>query len=299
MPRNQTQMQDPKQEFPQPPTQQEQPMQMPGSEHEMLVKPDHGEESYRGLGRLQGKVALITGADSGIGKAVAIAFAREGADVAIAYLDEQKDAEDTAKWVRDAGRKAILLPGDVGDEAHDQEIVQKTVSELGKLDILVNNAAYQMSHPRSLLEISKDELEHTFRTNIFAMFYLSKAALEVMPPGGTIINTASIQAYMPSPTLIHYASTKGAIVTFTKALAEFALEQKGVRVNAVAPGPVWTPLIPSSMPQGHVDTFGEQGPMKRTAQPAELAPAYVFLASQESSYVDGEVLGVTGGKPLP
>jgi len=299
MPQDQTKMQNPKQEFPQPPTQEEQPLTPPGSESDMQVKPDHGEQSYRGLGRLTGRAALITGADSGIGKAVAIAFAREGADVAIAYLQEQKDAEDTAKWVRDAGRKAILLPGDVGDEAHCQEIVQRTVSELGKLDILVNNAAYQMSHQQSLLEISKDELEHTFRTNIFAMFYLAKAALQVMPPGGTIVNTASIQAYMPSPSLIHYASTKGAIVTFTKALAEFALEQKGVRVNAVAPGPVWTPLIPSSMPKQHVAKFGEQGPMKRAAQPAELAPAYVFLASQESSYVDGEILGVTGGKPLP
>jgi NAD(P)-dependent dehydrogenase (short-subunit alcohol dehydrogenase family) len=297
MPQDQTKMQDPKQEFPQPPLQEEHPQQMPGTESDMAVKPDHGEESYRGLGRLPGRVALITGADSGIGKAVAIAFAREGADVAISYLSEHQDAEDTAKWVRQAGRKAILLPGDVGDETLCQRIVQRTVSELGKLDILVNNAAYQMSHPQSLLEISKDELEMTFKTNIFAMFFLSKAALQVMPPGGAIINTTSIQAYQPSPTLIHYATTKGAIVTFTKALAEFSLE-KGVRVNAVAPGPVWTPLIPSSMPKEHFSKFGENGPMKRTAQPAELAPAYVFLASQESSYVDGEILGVTGGKPL-
>jgi len=294
---DQTTPQDPKQQGPTPPF-PEQPQEMPGLESEMQPQPDYGEQSYQGFGRLKGKAAVITGGDSGIGRAVALAFAREGADVLISYLpDEESDAQETLRVVRDAGRQAVGVPGDIGDEAHCQQIVQRAMREFGKLDILVNNAAYQMSHD-SIQELTADEIEHTFRTNIFAMFYLSKAALAQMQPGGTIINTASVQAYKPSSNLLAYAATKGAIVTFSKGLSEEALQQ-GVRVNVVAPGPVWTPLIPASMPTEQASQFGKQSPMQRPAQPAELAPAYVFLASQESSYITGEVIGVTGGTPLP
>jgi len=276
------------------PEQQQEP---PGLESEMRPQPDYGEESYRGFGRLQDKAAIITGGDSGIGRAVALAFAREGADVLFSYLNEEPDARETVRVVEGAGRKAVAVPGDISDEAHCQQIVQRATQEFGKVDILVNNAAFQMSH-ESIQELPSEEFDYTFRTNIYAMFYLCKAALPKMQRGGAIINTASIQAYQPKPSLLAYAATKGAIVTFSKALAEEAMKQ-GVRVNVVAPGPVWTPLIPMSMPQEQVAQFGRQTPIGRPAQPVELAPAYVFLASQESSYITGEVLGVTGGKPLP
>jgi len=281
---------EPKPPFP------EQPQQPPGLEKEMQPRPDYGEQTYQGTGRLQGKKALITGADSGIGRAVALAFAREGADVLIAYLNEEPDAQETARVVQAAGRKAVAMPGDISDEAHCRQLVKRAVQEFGQLDILVNNAAFQRTH-QGIGEISAEEWDHTFRTNIYAMFHLCKAALPLMREGGAIINTASIQAYQPSPTLLAYATTKGAIVTFTKALAEEAIKQ-GIRVNCVAPGPVWTPLIPSTMPAQQVGQFGKDSPMGRPAQPAELAPSYVFLASQESSYIAGEVVGVTGGKPL-
>lgn len=263
----------------------------------MQPTPDHGEESYRGHNRLTGKVALITGGDSGIGRAVALAFAREGADVAISYLSEDEDAAETARLVREAGRQVVTIAGDIGEEAHCQSLVKRTIQEFGYLDILVNNAAFQMSH-EGLADLPSVEIEQTFRTNILAMFYLSKAALPQLRQGGTIINTASIQAYQPSASLLAYATTKGAIVTFTKGLAQDAIK-RGVRVNAVAPGPVWTPLIPATMPPEQTATFGQDGPMGRPAQPAELAPSYVFLASDDSRYITGEILGVTGGKPLP
>jgi hypothetical protein len=270
----------------------------PGAETEMRNQPDHGEESYRGSGRLAGKTALITGGDSGIGRAVAIAFAREGADVALSYLpEEERDAQEGARWIEAAGRKSLKLPGDIRDENHCRSLVDQTIAKFGKLDILVNNAAFQASHD-SIEEWTSEEWDRTFRTNVYAMFYLVKAALPRMRPGGAIVNTASVQAYQPKGSLLAYSATKGAIITFTKALADLAIE-RGVRSNAVAPGPVWTPLIPSTMPQDYVKKFGETSKMKRPAQPAELAPAYVFLASTESSYVTGSVVDMTGGKMLP
>lgn len=264
----------------------------------MKNRPDHGEQSYRGSGRLTGKTALITGGDSGIGRAVAIAFAREGADVAIAYLpEEERDAQEGVRWIDAAGRKSLALPGDIRDENHCRSLIDQTIATFGKLDILVNNAAFQASHD-SIEEWTSEEWDRAFRTNVYAMFYLSKAALPRMEKGGSIINTTSVQAYQPKGALLAYAATKGAIVTFTKALADLAIE-RGVRSNAVAPGPVWTPLIPSTMPQDYVRKFGEKSKMERPAQPAELAPAYVFLASNESSYVTGSVVDMTGGKMLP
>src|SRR3954470_9204678 len=273
-------------------------LEHPGLESQMGHAPDFGEATYRGSGKLEGRKAVVTGGDSGIGRAVALAFAREGADVAISYLEaEQSDADETARVVRDAGRNAVQLPGDLTDSGYCRSLVEQTAKELGGVDILVNNAAYQMAR-EGLADISEDELEHTFRTNILAMFHTCKAALEHMQPGAAIINTASIQAYQPDPMLLAYAATKGAIVNFTKGLAQEAIE-KGIRVNAVAPGPIWTPLIPATMPKEKVDDFGaEESPMRRAGQPAEVAPVYVFLASQESGYVNGEVIGVTGGKPL-
>ena len=262
----------------------------------MTPRPDYGEDSYQGHNRLQGKVALITGGDSGIGRAVALAFAREGTDVLISYLNEDPDAEETARVVREAGRQAVLAPGDISEDAHCRSLVARTVSELGRLDILVNNAAYQMTR-EGIAQIPDGEWEHTFQTNIFAMYYLCKAAWPHLQPGSTIINTASIQAYQPSPTLLAYASTKGAIVTFSKALAQEGAE-RGIRVNVVAPGPIWTPLIPATMPEEKAQQFGQDTPLGRPGQPAELAPLFVFLASPESSYITGEVVGVTGGKPL-
>ena len=288
---------DPKEQGPKPPF-EKQPQDVPGIEAEMTPRPDYGAESYVGHGRLENKAALITGGDSGIGRAVALAFAREGADVLISYLEEEeRDARETARAVESAGRRCITVAGDIQDESHCKLLVERAVEEFGRLDVLVNNAAFQMTH-EEIDEITSEEFDRTMRTNIYAMFYLCKAALPHLKEGGSIINTASIQAYQPSPQLLAYATTKGAIVTFSKALAEKALEQ-GVRVNVVAPGPVWTPLIPSTMPHEKVETFGQDTPTGRPAQPAELAPVYVFLASQESSYVCGEVIGVTGGKPLP
>jgi len=289
---------NPKQKGPKPPFQE--PKQAPpGSEQKMQERPDHGEESYRGYDRMRDKVALITGADSGIGKAVAIAYAREGADVVMSYLpEEEEDARDTARWIEAAGRRALQLPGDIGDEGHCRQMVDRTIQKFGKLDILVNNSAYQMTH-QDIEEFSSEEWDHTFRTNVYAMFYLSKAALPRMKEGGAIINTTSVQAYKPTGQLLAYATTKGAIVTFTKSLSELAME-RGVRVNAVAPGPVWTPLIPATMPEKKVRDFGKQSLMERPAQPAELAPAYVFLAvPQDSSYITGSVMDLTGGKMLP
>jgi hypothetical protein len=292
---NQSKAADPKERGPKPPypKQQQEPA---GLEAEMEPRPDYGEESYRGSGKLQGKAAVITGGDSGIGRAVALAFAREGADVLISYLDEHSDAQETVRIVEKEGKRCIAVAGDIGEEAHCREIVERAIQEFGKLDILVNNAAYQMTFD-NIQEVTEEELLHTYRTNIFAMFFLSKAALAHMQPGSTIINTTSIQAYQPSPTLLPYSTTKGAILTFTKGLSDEAIKQ-GVRVNAVAPGPIWTPLIPSSFPAEKVSQFGENTPMGRPGQPAELAPVYVFLASQDSTYITGECIGVTGGKPL-
>jgi len=273
-------------------------LEPPAKESEMRNKPDHGEESYRGYGRLAGKVALITGGDSGIGRAVAIAFAREGADVAVSYLpEEEEDARSAENWIRKAGRRCLLFPGDISSEQHCLQMIDDVMGQLGRLDILVNNAAYQMTHD-NIEEFTSEEWDHTFRTNIYAMFYLSKAALPRMREGGAIINTTSVQAYKPNGMLLAYATTKGAIVTFTKALSELAIKQ-GIRVNAVAPGPVWTPLIPSTMPDEKVKNFGGNDMMERPAQPAELAPAYVYLASNDSSFVTGSVMDLTGGRMLP
>jgi NAD(P)-dependent dehydrogenase (short-subunit alcohol dehydrogenase family) len=292
---SQSRTQDPKELEPKPPF-PEQEQEPVGLESEMQPRPDYGEESYRGSGKLEGKAAVITGGDSGIGRAVALAFAREGADVLISYLDEHSDAEETVRIVEKEGRRCIAIAGDIGDEAHCRQIVERAIQEFGKLDILVNDAAFQ-EIIESIQEVTEEMLLHTYRTNIFAMFFLSKAALSHMQPGSTIINTTSIQAYQPSPTLLPYSTTKGAILTFTKGLSDEAIKQ-GVRVNAVAPGPIWTPLIPSSFPAERVSKFGENTPMGRPGQPAELAPVYVFLASQDSTYITGECIGVTGGKPL-
>jgi NAD(P)-dependent dehydrogenase (short-subunit alcohol dehydrogenase family) len=295
MSRQKTDTDDPRHSGPQPPF-PEQKQQPPGSEAAMDPRPDYGLDSYQGHQRLKGKAALITGGDSGIGRAVALAYAREGADVLISYLSEEQDAQETCRAVEASGGKIVAIAGDIGSPQHCRHLVDETVRAFGKLDILVNNAAYQMSY-ENLAKITPEEIEHTFRTNILAMFYLCQAAMPHMQPGASIINTASIQAYQPSSHLLPYATTKGAIVTFTKGLSEEAIEQ-GVRVNAVAPGPVWTPLIPSTMPAEHTAKFGQQTPVGRPAQPAELAPLFVFLASEESSYITGEVIGVTGGKPL-
>jgi NAD(P)-dependent dehydrogenase (short-subunit alcohol dehydrogenase family) len=269
----------------------------PGRTRDMNDQPDHGEDSYRGSGRLDGRRAIITGGDSGIGRAVAIAFAREGADILLSYLpDEESDAQETARLVTKAGRTVVTVAGDIRDEAHCSAIVERAVSDLGGLDILVNNAAYQMSQPGGILDITTEQFDRVVRTNLYAMFWLCKAAVPHLRPGSTIINTTSIQAYQPGGPLLDYATTKAAIVGFTKGLAD-DLGSKGIRVNAVAPGPVWTPLIPATMPDDKVGSFGADVPLGRAAQPAELAPAYVFLASPESSYVSGEILAVTGGKP--
>ena len=268
----------------------------PGLETEMETKPDHGETSYQGSGKLAGRAALITGGDSGIGRAVAIAYAREGADVAISYLDETEDAQETARWVEASGRKALLLPGDITDPAHCKSLVEKTYSEFGRLDVLVNNAAFQLTHD-DISEFTPEEIQRTFGTNIFAMFYLCQAAMPKMKPGSAIITTSSVQAYQPSPELLAYASTKGAIVTFTKGLAEAAAKQ-GIRVNTVAPGPIWTPLIPSTMGMEEAKNFGLKTPLKRAGQPVELAGTYVLLASDDSSYTTGMVYGITGGMLL-
>ena len=277
-------------------TQIRQQQQPPGSQAAMEPVPDCGEASYVGSGRLEGKVALITGGDSGIGRAVAIAYAREGADVAISYLSEQEDAEDTAGWVEKAGRKALLLPGDVSDPEHCREIVRRTVEELGGLDILVSNAAYQMNH-ETIEEVSDEEWQYTFGTNIHAMFYLVKAALPHLGEGSSIIGSSSVNSDMPSAQLAPYAATKAAIANFCASLAQM-LGPRGIRVNSVAPGPIWTPLIPSTMPEKKVESFGEDTPLGRMGQPAELAGAYVLLASNEGSYMSGARIAVTGGRPI-
>jgi NAD(P)-dependent dehydrogenase (short-subunit alcohol dehydrogenase family) len=275
------------------PEQQQEP---PGLESRMHPRPDYGEATYRGSGKLMDRTALITGGDSGIGRAVALAFAREGADVLISYLSEDEDAAETARVVEASGRRCIAVAGDIAHEAHCKQLIERTAHEFGRLDILVNNAAFQQTHAR-IEEIPSEEWDRVFRINIYSMFYLCKAAIPVMRPGSAIINTASIQASQPKPELLHYATTKGAVVTFTQALSQEALE-RGIRVNAVAPGPVWTPLIPISFPPDEVAKFGQNNPMGRPAQPAEIAPAYVFLASDDASYVTGMVYGVTGGKLL-
>jgi len=280
---------------PQPPL-PEQQQATPGTLAKMDPAPDHGEESYRGSGRLEGKKAIITGGDSGIGRAVAIAFAREGADVLIAYLNEDEDAQDTARWIEKAGRKAVLVSGDIGSAGHCRTIVDKAVEAFGRVDILVNNAAHQLTFDK-LEDIPDEEWELTFRTNIHAMFFLAKAAVPHMGEGGAIINTTSVNADQPKQTLLPYATTKGAIQNFTGGLAQLLAEQ-GIRVNCVAPGPVWTPLIPSTMPPEQVKEFGKSYPIGRPAQPKELAPVYVMLASDEASYVSGATVAVTGGKPI-
>ena len=273
-----------------------QQQQWPGNEAALTPQADHGEASYRGSGRLQDKAAVITGGDSGIGRAVALAFAREGADVLISYLDEHDDAQETARLVEEAGRRAILVPGDIAEPDHCRAIVDKAVAGFGRIDVLVNNAAFQMSHD-SLDEIPDDEWDYTFKVNITAMFHLCKAAVKHMAPGSSIINTTSINSDNPKPTLLAYATTKGAIANFSAGLAQL-LAEKGIRVNSVAPGPIWTPLIPSTMPHEEVASFGQQTPMKRAGQPAELAPVYVMLASDEASYVSGARIAVTGGTPI-
>jgi NAD(P)-dependent dehydrogenase (short-subunit alcohol dehydrogenase family) len=285
---------DPKAQGPKPEYDQEK-IEPPGSDAEMTPKADHGEESYKGLGRLTGKTALITGGDSGIGRAVAIAFAREGADVAISYLpEEEEDARESLKWVDQAGGKSLALSGDIRDEQHCTRMVDQVFDKFGKLDLLINNAAFQSTHD-SIEEFSSEEFDRTFKTNVYAMFWLCRAALPRMEKGAVIINTASIQAFDPSPNLLAYAPTKAAIVNFTKALSQLAMK-RSVRVNAVAPGPVWTPLIPSTMPEQKVKKFGQDTSFERAAQPVEIAPLYVFLASNEARFVTGEVYGATGGQ---
>src|SRR5690242_18619810 len=282
-------------DFPRPPFKpQRQPV--PGSSSAMEPEPDYGESTYKGSGRLQDKKAIITGADSGIGRAVALAFAREGADILVAYLNEDDDARETQRLVEEAGRKAVLVAGDLGQPAHCRTVIDEAVKNLGGIDILVNNAAHQASF-KSIEEISDEEWELTFRVNIHAMFYLTKAAVPHMKNGSAIINTASINADMPNPTLLAYATTKGAIQNFTMGLAQL-LADKGIRANAVAPGPIWTPLIPSTMSEDAVAEFGKNVPMKRPGQPGELATAYVMLADPLSSYVSGATVAVTGGKPF-
>jgi NAD(P)-dependent dehydrogenase (short-subunit alcohol dehydrogenase family) len=286
---------DPQTKYPQPPFPQEK-QNPPGTEDQMSPKADHGEASYVGSAKLMNKRAIITGGDSGIGRAIALAFAREGADVVISYLDdiEDQDAQETAALVEDSGRVAILIKGDIRSEEHCNYIIERTVAELGGLDILVNNAAYQMAH-KTMEEISADEWQKTFDTNIHPMFYLCKAAEPYMRPGSCIINTTSVNAYSPTPVLLPYAATKAAIQNFTANLSQILLSSgKGIRVNAVAPGPVWTPLIPSTMPDP--ENFGKDTPMGRPGQPAEIAPAYVFLASDDASYISGATIPVTGGR---
>jgi len=295
---NQYTMQDPTKQYPRPSFPQ-QSQNEPGLAREMTPKPDHGEKSYRGFGRLSGRKALITGADSGIGRAAAIAYAREGADIVLNYLpSEEADANEVVSLIEQAGRKAISIPGDISDEEFCVKLIEDGVKQLGGLDILANIAGKQIAQ-KHLADITTEQFDQTFKTNVYAMFWLCKAALPHMPVGATIINTASIQSYAPSPTLVDYASTKAAIVAFTKALAK-QVAQDGIRVNAVAPGPIWTPLQPShGQPKEKIPQFGEQVPLGRPGQPVEVAPVYVLLASQESSYITGEVYGVTGGNPLP
>ena len=274
----------------------EQQQTVPGLQSAMSPVPDCGEQSYRGSGRLEGKRAVVTGGDSGIGRAVAIAFAREGADVLVSYLDEHQDAEDVARLVQEAGRQCVLVSGDLSDPSHCRAVIERAVAEFGGIDILVSNAAYQMSHD-NLEEISDEEWDYTFRLNVGAYFYLAKAAVAHMAPGSSIIGSSSVNSDMPSPALAPYAATKAAIANFSASLAQL-LGKKGIRVNSVAPGPIWTPLIPSTMPPEKVASFGENTPLGRAGQPAELAPVYVLLASDEASYISGARVAVTGGRPI-
>lgn len=292
---NSNPVKNPQEKYDQPPY-PEQEQEVPGTDEALQPKADHGENSYKGSGKLTGKKAVITGGDSGIGRAVAIAFAREGADVMISYLSEDEDANQTLSYIEDAGRKAVSIKGDISEEAHCEAIIEKAVDEFGRIDILVNNAAYQMAR-ESLEELSSEEWDYTFKTNIYAMFYLCKAAKPHMPPGSAIINTTSVNAYNPKPILVAYAATKGAIQNFTASMGQL-LAEDGIRVNCVAPGPVWTPLIPATMPAEAVKEFGKNTPMKRAGQPAELAAVYVLLAcGDDSSYMTGSTVQVTGGTP--
>lgn len=297
-PKDQFTMQNPLTQYPHPPF-PAQPQPAPGLDAKMQPEPDHGETTYKGFGRLAGRKALITGADSGIGRATAIAYAREGADIALNYLPiEERDAREVIKLIEAEGRKAVAIPGDLKDEAFCKQLVDQAHEQLGGLDILVNVAGKQEAR-KDIAQVSHEQFDHTMKTNVYAMFWLCQAAVPLMPAGATIINTASIQSYQPSATLLDYATTKAAIVAFTKALAKQVIE-RGIRVNAVAPGPIWTVLQPSGgQPQEKIPEFGSQTPMKRPGQPAECAPLYVFLATQESSYITGEIFGVTGGNPLP
>ena len=293
---DQTEQTDPTTQYEQPDTDEQLPH--PGLTEEMRDQPDHGEESYRGSDRLTDKRAVITGGDSGIGRAVAIAFAREGADVVLSYLEsEEEDADETVRWVEAAGRKAVKCPGDITDENTCQQIIDTAVEQLGGIDILVNNAAYQMAQMGGIAEITTEQFDQVLKTNLYAMFWLCKKAIPHMEPGSTIINTSSVQAVSPSPELLDYATTKAGIHNFTRGLG-IQLAEKGIRVNAVAPGPIWTPLIPATMPTERAQGHGESTPLGRAGQPAEVAPAYVFFASQESSYITAEMLGVTGGMPV-
>jgi NAD(P)-dependent dehydrogenase (short-subunit alcohol dehydrogenase family) len=292
---------DPQARHDQPDTEGEQ-LPEPGSREsvtrEMGEEPDHGESTYRGTGKLVDRVAVITGGDSGIGRAVAIAFAREGADVVLTYLEgEEKDGRRTAQLVEDAGRRAVTVPGDLTSEKACQEVVNRATDEFGRIDILVNNAAYQMVQPGGIADITTEQFDRVLKTNLYAMFWLCRMALPHMPRGGGIINTSSVQASSPTPELLDYATTKAGIVNFTRGLASMVAKD-GIRVNSVAPGPIWTPLIPATMPEEKVQSFGTQTPIGRAGQPAEVAPAYVFLASSDSSYITGEVIGVTGGQPV-
>ncbi|MDQ1182056.1 SDR family oxidoreductase [Rhodococcus sp. SORGH_AS_0301] len=289
---------DPRTAYATPDREGQQPISHPGLTEDMRTTPDHGESTYRGSGRLTGRKALITGADSGIGRAVALAFAREGADVVLSYLEsEEPDARETVRLVEEAGRRAVSVPGDIRDEAHCDALIDTAVRELGGLDILVNNAAFQMAQSGGIADITTEQFDRVLKTNLYASFWLSKKAVAVMDPGSTIVNTSSVQGVSASPELLDYATTKAGIINFSKGLASDVARQ-GIRVNVVAPGPIWTPLIPATMPSDSVDGFGDQVPLGRPGQPAELAPAYVFLASGESSYITGQVIGVTGGSPI-
>jgi NAD(P)-dependent dehydrogenase (short-subunit alcohol dehydrogenase family) len=287
---------DPRERGPKPPMPSQKQSQEPGIESEMDPRPDYGEKTYRGSGKLAGKAAVITGGDSGIGRAVALAYAREGADVLIAYLNEDADAEKTVGIVQKEGRKCVAVAGDISSEEHCQEIVKRAVKEFGKIDVLVNNAAFQMTR-ESLDQIPTEEFDRTFKTNVYALFWLCKAAVPHMPQGGAIINTTSVTLDTAKPTLLPYSATKAAIQNLSGGLAQL-LAEKGIRVNCVAPGPIWTPLIPATMPAEEVKKFGTSTPMQRPGQPAELAPVYVLLASDEASYVSGATVAVTGGKPI-
>ena len=289
--------QDPTRQYAPPDTHGDQ-IDYPGRTGAMQDTPDHGENSYRGSHRLDDRAAVITGGDSGIGRAVALAFAREGADVVISYLaSEEDDAQQTARLIEDAGRRAVTVAGDLVEEQQCQRLVDRAVREFGRIDILVNNAAYQMVQRGGIEDITTEQFDRVLKTNLYAMFWLCKYAIPHMQPGSSIINTSSIQASDPSPQLLDYATTKAGIVNFTKGLSRM-LAEKGIRVNAVAPGPIWTPLIPATMPEPMVESHGQEVPVQRAGQPAEVAPAYVFFASQESSYITAEVLGVTGGQPV-